>query len=58
MVIKRETLHEKLKVYRLYSIRNLIRLRKQKIVNRKRFSKRQKDRKKKIVNIVFGPPRQ
>lgn len=53
MVIKRETLHEKLKVYRLYSIRNLIRLRKQRIVNRKRFSKRQKDRKKKIVNIVF-----
>ena len=55
MVIKRETLHEKLKFDRLYSIRNLIRLRKQKIVNRKRFSKRQKDRKKKIVNIVVGP---
>lgn len=48
MVIKGETLHEKLKVYS-YSIRirNLIRLRKQKIVNRKRFSKRQKIERKK-----------
>lgn len=54
MVIKRETLHEKLKGYRLYSIRNQIRLENKKLLIEIVFRKDRKIERKKLSILLLA----
>lgn len=55
MVIKIETLHEKLKGYRLYSIRNQIRLENKKLLIESVFRKDRKIERKKLSILLLAP---